>query len=232
VDDYSDITTILFDFDGTLADTVHAGVAAFNELADRYGFLKITKENAEALRAYGPLAAMKALHIPMYRVPMVLRALRSGVKDSLSTVKFTDGLRATILELKKKGYRLGIVTSSSKENVYAFLKNNRAEIFDFIHAGAGIFNKAGKIKRLLTSKGLKNHETIFVGDEIRDIEAAHKNGMISIAVTWGINSRAGLAAAGPDFTVETANELLGLFSDVATVAGEVSEINVSELLIS
>jgi len=203
--------TILFDFDGTLADTVETGVAAFNELAQKYGFSEITPENAESLRAKGPRGAMKALDVPMFRLPTVLRSLRRGVRDVLPSLDFTEGMRAALLELKAKGYQLGIVTSNSADNVRLFLENNKMEIFDFIQAGTGIFNKASKIRKLASREGLKNEETVFVGDEIRDIEAAQKNGMSVVAVTWGLNSREGLSAAQPDLIVDTAKELVAYF---------------------
>ena len=209
----TNIKTILFDFDGTLADTVNAGVAAFNQLADRYGFVEITADNAEMLRTKGPRAAMKALEVPMLRVPTVLRFLRNDLKATLPSINFTDGMRAVVLALKEKGYQLGIVTSNSEENVRAFLANNQAEVFDFIQAGTGLFNKSIKIKRLITREGLHKDEILFVGDETRDIEAARKNGMMSVAVTWGLNSREGLASAEPDYIVDTAAELVALLED-------------------
>jgi phosphoglycolate phosphatase len=212
VDTKPDIRTILFDFDGTLADTVHAGVATFNELAQEYGFLEITPDNADFLRAKGPRGAMKALAVPMIRVPMVVRSLRSGVRAVLPSLGFIVGMRAAVLALKAQGYQLGIVTSNSEENVRAFLANNQAEVFDFVQASAGIFNKGRKIKRLMASEGLKKDETVFIGDEIRDIEAARKNGIAVVSVTWGVNSRDGLEAAGSDFITETAGELMALFN--------------------
>jgi phosphoglycolate phosphatase len=202
--------TILFDFDGTLADTVDAGVAAFNQLADRYGFVEITTANAESLRAKGPRAVMKELSVPMIRVPTVLRFLRRDLKTTLPSLGFIEDVKSTLLVLKEKGYRLGIVTSNSEENVRIFLSNNGAEIFDFIAAGTGLFNKSIKIKRLIAREGLHKDEIIFVGDEIRDIEAAKKIGIVSIAVTWGLNSREGLMEAAPDFMVNTRAELTAL----------------------
>jgi phosphoglycolate phosphatase len=202
--------TILFDFDGTIADSMSAGVEAFNGLARRYGFLEITEENAGALRANGPRAAIKALDIPMLKVPLVLRTLRNGVRLALPNLPVMDGIRSAILLLKEKGFRLGIVTSNSEENVRAFLENNRLAVFDFIQAGTGIFNKATKIKKLLAKEKLKKDEIVFVGDEIRDIEAARKNDLTAVAVTWGLNSREGLEAAEPDFIVDTATELVEL----------------------
>jgi phosphoglycolate phosphatase len=203
--------TILFDFDGTIADTVEVGVSVFNGLARQYGFGQITPENAEALRSKGPRAAMKALSVPMLRVPTVLRSLRAGIRGALPSIAAIDGMRTALLELRAKGYRLGIVTSNSADNVRKFLENNQMEFFDYIQAGAGLFNKAKKVKRVMAREGLKNDETVFVGDEIRDIEAARKNEVASVAVTWGLNSRAGLESASPDFIVESARELVELF---------------------
>lgn len=202
------ITTILFDFDGTLADTVAAGVMTFNELARRYGFYEITAANAEALRAQGPRGAMKTLAVPIYRVPTVLRSLRRGVRSVIPDIAFIDGMRNTVVALRAAGYRLGIVTSNSEENVRAFLANNGvAEAFDFIQAGTGIFNKASKIKKLIRREKLKKDEIVFVGDEIRDVQATRKNGLKVIAVTWGLNSRDGLETAGANVIVRTPEEL-------------------------
>lgn len=202
---------ILFDFDGTIADTVDAGIAAFNALARERGFVEITPENASELRMKSPRGAMKALAVPLLRVPLVLRTLRSGVQLALPGLQPVAGMRAAILALRDRGYQLGIVTSNSEENVRAFLANNQLEVFDFIQAGTGLFNKARKIKRLAAREGLKKDETVFVGDEIRDITAARRNGMAAVAVTWGINSREGLVAAGADYIVDTAEELVSLF---------------------
>lgn len=203
--------TILFDFDGTIADTVETGVEVFNDLARRYGFYQITASNAEMLRAKGPRAVMRTLEIPVLKAPVVLRSLRKGIRLALPDVEVVEGVRAAILSLREKGYRLGIVTSNSADNVRQFLKNNQMEWFDYIQAGTGIFNKASKIRKLVARESLKCDETVFVGDEIRDIEAAKKNKMKVVAVTWGLNSREGLEIARPDFIIESAGELAALF---------------------
>jgi phosphoglycolate phosphatase len=208
------VKTILFDFDGTIAETVAAGVAAFNGLAREYGFVEITDENAEILRSKGPRAARKALEVPLVRVPLVLRTLRAGVRSILPTLEPVPGIRSAISALKERGFHLGIVTSNSAENVQGFLENNAmADGFDYLEAGAGIFRKAKAIKKALSRNDVDPGETVFVGDEIRDIEAARKNNLITVAVTWGLNSREGLADAKPDFMIETPEALLELFSE-------------------
>lgn len=202
---------ILFDFDGTIADTVEVGVAAFNELARRYSFSEITPQNANMLREKGPRAAMKELSIPLLKVPLVVRTLRKGVRSIIPTLQVTDGMKDVVANLKERGYRLGIVTSNSEDNVRAFLENNGMDqFFDFIRAGVGVFSKSLAIKRTIVREGLERTGTVFIGDEIRDIEAAKKNKLKVIGVTWGINSREGLAVAQPDYIVDTAVELVAL----------------------
>lgn len=202
--------TILFDFDGTIADTATIGVATFNELAERYGFLAITPENAEMLRSKGPRQAMKTLEIPLYRAPLVLRALRKGVRQAMPSLHVVEGLRAAMVELRARGYRFGIVTSNTEENVRLFLKDHGMDFFDFIEAGTSIFRKAAAIKKMLVRHELQNDEVVFVGDEIRDVEAAKKNNIPVVGVTWGVNSREGLASAGPEYIIDSAEELMGL----------------------
>src|ERR1700729_1426665 len=98
--------TILFDFDGTIAMTVDLGVSVFNGLARRYGFLEITPDNAEILRAEGPRAVMKSLGIPMLKVPIVLKSLRGGIRRELPNLKVVDGMAIALATLREKGYRL------------------------------------------------------------------------------------------------------------------------------
>ena len=203
---------IFFDFDGTIADTIGPGVAIFNTMAREQGFLEITKENQAILREKGPREAMKFLEIPALKVPMVVRGLRSGVREAMPTLKIMDGMDIILADFKRRGYFLGIVTSNSKANVKSFLDTHRIDFFEYIRAGRGVFRKTYAIKMALFMNGLSKEDVMFVGDEIRDIEAAKKVGMTAVAVTWGINSREGLLRANPDFIVDTAQELLDLLN--------------------
>jgi phosphoglycolate phosphatase len=204
--------TILFDFDGTIADTVGPGVAIFNTMARKRGFLQITKENEESLRDQGPREVMKALEIPTFRAPFVVRGLRKGIRELVPTLKVAEGMASALLELKHRGHSLGIVTSNSQENVEEFLRCNNIDVFDHIQAGSGLFRKTYAIRMTILRNRLKKPEIIFVGDEIRDIEAARNASVTVVAVTWGINSKQGLLKAQPDFIVDTAKELTDLLA--------------------
>ena len=203
----------LFDFDGTIASSMYIGVAIFNKMAREHGFSEITPEKIPALREKGARQVARELGIPRLKIPMVVRRLRKGLKARIATVPPVAGIKPILVALKKNGCELGIVTSNSKVNVRAFLRKNKLEIFDYIRAGSGVFYKAGAIRRTVARHRLKGHETIYIGDEIRDVIAARKNNMTVIAVTWGTNSRKGLERENADFIVDTADELAAILAD-------------------
>jgi phosphoglycolate phosphatase len=203
----------LFDFDGTIAASIHTGVEIFNEMAREQGFLEITPEKIPALREKGAREAARELGIPHLKIPMVVRRLRKGLKTHIATVAPVAGIKPILVALKKNGCELGIVTSNSKANVRAFLRNNKLEIFDYIRTSSGIFYKAAAIRRTVARHRLTSHEIIFVGDEIRDVIAARKNKMTVVAVTWGANSKKGLEKENADFIVDTAEELAAILLD-------------------
>ena len=66
--------------------------------------------------------------------------------------------------------------------------------------------------RGLTFQNLHVSELVYVCDETRDVQAARKAGLRSIAVTWGFNSRKALEKAGPDFIIDQPDELLGIIT--------------------
>jgi phosphoglycolate phosphatase len=61
-----------------------------------------------------------------------------------------------------------------------------------------LFGKGKALRRIVRAERLDSSEVLYVGDEVRDIEAARKARVASAAVTWGLNTEAILRAGGPD----------------------------------
>ncbi len=199
---------VFFDFDGTLADTIRIGADTYNELAEKHGFKKIGPENVAYLRQGDPRRAMKELNISFFKLPLILQKLRAGVEAKIANLTVFTGMKPILVSLKKNGYRLGVFSSNSTKTINHFLEQNRLSgLFDYVHAGSGIFGKTLGFQKIVRRYGSQNSQFIFVGDEIRDVEAARKSGATSIAVTWGINSKEGLMRAHPDFIVDAPEEL-------------------------
>jgi phosphoglycolate phosphatase-like HAD superfamily hydrolase len=62
---------------------------------------------------------------------------------------------------------------------------------------------------------LKPREILFIGDEIRDIDAAQETGVHIAAVTWGYNSRTALESAAPDHILDSPEEITELLRSTA-----------------
>jgi phosphoglycolate phosphatase len=199
--------TIVFDFDGTIADTLSVVIKIANRFADHYGYHKIPLSDLPKLREKKPSAILRHLGISIFRLPIVARKIRFEMNKEIVHLQTAVDLRNTLLALKESGCVLGILTTNSRENVMEFLKNNNLELFDFVYSGRAVFGKSRLLKKLMKAKTIPHDDPIYVGDEIRDIEAAKKAGIKVIGVSWGYNTRNALQKAHPDYVVERPEEL-------------------------
>jgi phosphoglycolate phosphatase len=125
-------------------------------------------------------------------------------------LKPIDGMVEVAKELKQRNYKLGIVSSNSEENIRQFLINNNIDFFDFISSGSSLLGKSRNIKKALKQAQLEADSAVYIGDEIRDVEAATKAGVDVVVVSWGYNSKDSLEKNNPNIIVDSPNELLDL----------------------
>jgi phosphoglycolate phosphatase len=203
-------TLLIFDFDGTIADTPAVAVHIYNEMSGNFGLPTITRQEMMVYKNKSVSELMKLAKLSWLRLPSVVRQARSGFKKYLHEVEPIKGMPETLQQLQAAGYRMGILTSNSQENVEAFLKHNHVADFEFIHAPRSLFGKAGMIRKILRRERLAAGEVLMIGDELRDIEAAQKSGIESVAVTWGFNTEDLLSKGKPTHVVNQPSELLSL----------------------
>jgi phosphoglycolate phosphatase len=200
---------IIFDFDGTIADTVDALVSIANRLAVEFGYIQITPEQLAFLKNLTSREIIKYSGVSLIKIPFLVKKVKAELKNKIHELKPIPGIQEALIELQGEGYKLGIITSNSKDNVTAFLKINQLDnLFDFIYSGVTIFGKTTIINNVLRQKQLKPQAVIYVGDETRDIEASKKANIQVIAVTWGFNSPEALAKQNPNFLIHQPSELL------------------------
>lgn len=203
------IEAILFDFDGTIADTQQAFFVIVNNLALEFGYPQVNLEELAYLKQLSSAEVIKYSRISPLKIPFILKRIKKELAKTITSLQPYPAIGPCLEELKQQGYLLGIVTSNSKENVIAFLqKNGLAELFAVIHSGTTLFGKNRIINRVLQEHRLPPPAVIYVGDETRDILAARKSHITMISVAWGFNSPAILAEHHPDFLVYHPQELL------------------------
>lgn len=199
---------VIFDFDGTIADSLPQIGLIYNRIAKEKGYGEITRENLDGLREKSGWEIIKELKVPIYAVAFVVRKIFSAMNGMIGSLKMVDGMKEVLLGLKADGCELGILTSNSEANVKKFLRGNDLEIFDHLHCGCGIFGKKTVLRKIEQDNGFVPEQIIYIGDEIRDIEAAKSCGVKSVAVAWGVYKKEIIAKANPDFLAEKPGDLL------------------------
>jgi HAD superfamily hydrolase (TIGR01509 family) len=203
---------IIFDFDGTLADTVDILLSITNRLSAEFGFKSATKEELAQLSNLNSWQILQYSGISIFKFPLLIRRLKAELHSEVPHIQLFPGIKEVLLELKKRGFQLGIITSNSRENVLGSLeKNGLQDTFTFIYSGS-TFGKHKVINKWLRIENINPAKVVYVGDEVRDIDAAKKTGIKVIAVGWGFNSPQALAAQNPNFLIERPQELIDIMN--------------------
>ncbi|MEO0581096.1 MAG: HAD-IA family hydrolase [Bacteroidota bacterium] len=202
---------LVFDFDGTIADTLSVALLIVNEIGEKLEWPAVDKEEFIELKRKTIPELLKIANLNVSQLPGVLRKARRSFKQHLQDVKPIEGMPEVIVELKQRGYRMGILTSNSKPNVQRFLKQHQLGHFEFIYAPSSLFGKAPVLQKIMRRRKFDASELVMIGDEQRDMAAAQEAGIDGIGVTWGFHTPVQLETSSPAHILNQPEELLTLF---------------------
>ncbi|HEY8946971.1 MAG TPA: HAD hydrolase-like protein [Polyangiaceae bacterium] len=188
---------VIFDFDGTLADTLPWFESVFDQVADRHGFKRIDRSEVAALRAMDSRQLLRHQRVPLWKVPFIMRDVRSMLARDIRTISLFPGVATALAQLSGAKVTLAIVTSNSRHNVGAVLGAEQTAWFQYLECGVSMFGKAAKLRKVLKASRIAPDEALFVGDEIRDAQAAAAVGVAFGAVSWGYTFPDALKAHAP-----------------------------------
>ena len=201
---------LIFDFDGTIADTLETIVTITNRIAPEYGYSPTTPEKLQYYQSLTPQELLKESEIPLFRLPFLIRRVRHEMGAELENIHLASELEPTLRELAAAGHQLMIMSSNSRKNIERFLhRHGIGDIFTSVQGGVGLLSKARVLKRIVRRDGLDFSQVIYVGDETRDVDASHQVGILVAAVSWGFSSREALAAQEPAFLIDHPRQLIG-----------------------
>jgi len=211
------IKYIIFDFDGTIADTLGMAISIFNRIAPEYDCKPINDEDWELIRTKRPQDLLKAYGVTNFKLVLILLRVRKEMSKLIPEIEPVKNIPDALRVIKNSGLRLGILTSNSRSNVNAFLKTNgMSEVIEFIYSGKSLFGKDRILKRLFDHENISAETVIYVGDETRDIEASKKAGIPVIAASWGLNKKDFLASSHPDQIADKPEDLFGCIQRICT----------------
>ncbi|GHB99126.1 HAD hydrolase-like protein [Cerasicoccus arenae] len=205
-------TALIFDFDGTIADTFSEALRLFNRLAPVYGYKQLLPDDLPRARNMTTKEFIRSYDIPRMKIPSLIREGRRIIGKRIIEIKPIAGMPEVLCALRPQVKILGIVTSNAKSNVEAFLAKENLEFFDFISSVSKLGGKSKNLKAVMKTFTLEANEVVYVGDEYRDLLAANKAGVGSVGVCWGFNKHHVLAKQQPDYLFQDPKELLQLIS--------------------
>jgi phosphoglycolate phosphatase-like HAD superfamily hydrolase len=202
---------LIFDFDGTIADTLGETRRIFNQIAPDYGIRQVEEHELGHLRHMSLKQLLAHLDIPKRRVPALIARGTGMMRGNIAQLPLIQGMAEVILEMRRHADAFGVLTSNASANVEVFLDaHGLRDAFDFISSTSKLTGKAKHLRAIRKTFSLRHEQMLYIGDELRDVKASQKAGIPVAAVTWGFNSRESLAAARPDYLFDHPADFLRL----------------------
>lgn len=193
---------IIFDFDGTLADSAPWFIGTLNDIAKAHGFRSVNEHEIAMLRGKPNREIIRYLGIRFWQMPAIARELRKRSLEAAGMIRLFDGVPGLLQQIKSSGAQLAVVSSNGEEAVRRVLGTSAAMI-DHYSCGVSLLGKAARFRQLQRMLKLQPRQVLAVGDEGRDVEAAHRAGFASAAVTWGYATKDALQRCSPTFIVNS-----------------------------
>ncbi|WP_462382796.1 HAD hydrolase-like protein [Pseudomonas sp. Marseille-QA0892] len=200
---------IIFDFDGTLADSFPWFIGTVNDVAHEMRFTPFDLTKIDVLRRMSSRELLAMTGLRAWRLPAVMRRMRQRMGDCIGGVEVFDGVADLVMRLKAGGIAVAVVTSNSEANVRAVLGPALSERIDHFECGASLFGKARQLEKVMARAGAVAGRSIYVGDETRDVEAARRAGVRFVGVGWGYAAAELLAAWTGEDVLDVPADLLG-----------------------
>ncbi len=192
---------IVFDFDGTIADSLPVIYEVGNKVLTDFGKTGLTPEALERLKEKEMKIALKQMNISPFRFPFLLLKIQVGIYKRVDEISFFPGIKEMFSDLESD-FHLEILTNNRVKTVNKFLKNNKVDCFNSVVGNLFLRKKERKLKKFKRRGAIA-----YVGDQITDITAAKGAGLKAVGVDWGFDSREELKEAGADFVAENPEDL-------------------------
>jgi len=175
----------------------------------------LSEDQKQEMRGLSMAAMARHLGCSWWRLPFLLIKGRRRMGEAIKQLQPFDGMSDVIEKLHAEGHELFVVSSNSVRNIRAFLHHQDLhQHFLEIYGGIGLFGKAPALRKLLRDQHLKAKNAVYIGDELRDVQAAQSIKLPVVAVTWGFARPADLADLKPTALADTPEELIEVLGDV------------------
>jgi len=205
---------IAFDFDGTLADSFYLAREYYDLAAKDSGVNKLTQNQIEEMRSRklnfkNAWKVIKDLDIGFVNLARLAKNIFEELLFNKERLKLFKQIPNVLDDLRKRDLKLYIVTYNQQQIVENTLRKfNCLDKFEKIYTLDLFKNKSEQLHELIEDYKINKDEIIYIGDEVKDIETAHKVGIDVLAVEWGYNSAKALKKYNPEYQIKKIPDLL------------------------
>lgn len=200
------MSNIIFDFDGTLADSLDLIMSVFYEVT---GVKPVSEAELRQIQKMPMRKIAKHFGIHWWQVPGLLSKGRKIMASRIDEIKIYPGIEKMVKDLHGKDHKLYVITSNSTSNVKKVLKRyDINKYFGNIYGGAGLLGKGRILKTAISSHKWPKEDCLYVGDEVRDIECAFEAGVRCVSVEWGFSDKGALKLLNPHAMIAKPSELV------------------------
>ena len=210
----ADKTLIIFDWDGTLMDSIGLIVESMHVAGEAHGFTTTD----QAVKDIIGLSLMHGIEI-LY--PQASDTQKLAIQQSYADYYIPNSHRTPffmpidemLLTLKQQDKQLAVATGKKRKGLDRVLEASASHHYFTITRCAdesGSKPDPQMLSDILDYTKQPISQAVFIGDSIYDIQMANRLGMTSIAVNYGTASSSELAAEQPTYQVDTPQELVAL----------------------
>ncbi|MBA1199946.1 Pyrophosphatase PpaX [Pseudomonas fluorescens] len=204
---------LIFDWDGTLADSVGRIVLAMNEAAERAGEAPSAEDAIKGIIGLALGEAIWTLY--PHLEPLQVERFRQHYADVYMALDqqpspLFDGVVESLDAFRAQGYRLAVATGKARRGLDRVLKANGWEdFFDITRAADETRGKPHPLmlEEILAHCRAEPGQALMVGDSAFDLQMANNAGMHSVAVGYGAMSLQALAEFGPQVCIDHFSQL-------------------------
>ncbi len=206
------MAAIIFDFDGTIADSFDY-IAGF--LAEAAGRPPLSVEQKQQLRGQSMAAIGRQFGLSWWHLLRLFFKGRQQMRGAIEQIEPFDDMPDVIKKLHAEGHELFILSHNTVVNVHAFLHHYKLHTYFLeIYGGVGLFGKAPALRKLLKDQKIEKGNALYIGDELRDVQAAQSIGLRVIAVNWGFARSADLEALKPTALASQPEDLIKILEEL------------------
>ncbi len=162
---------VVFDFDGTLADSAQWMRGVIDQMAIKHHFRRVEEHEIEVLRGRTTREILEHLGIDTWRLPFIARDVRRLSADAAGEIGLFAGVTELLEQLARDRIRIAVLTSNGERAVRAVL-GKHAELVRHYVCGASLFGKAPKLAKLVRSLDVAAAKVLCVGGR----NARHRSG--------------------------------------------------------